>query len=64
MYKGLLIHSLLCSEFVELTLNNNDIELQTPIEYVVGYICKGLLDSQVINGGGKGRNTPNQELSK
>lgn len=45
-------------------INNNDIELQTPIEYVVGYICKGLLDSQVINGGGKGRNTPNQELSK
>ena len=30
----------------------------------VGYICKGLLDSQVISGGGKGRNTPNQELSK
>ena len=26
-------------------INNNDIELQTPIEYVVGYICKGLLDS-------------------
>ncbi|MBF1464787.1 hypothetical protein [Prevotella pallens] len=45
-------------------INNNDIELQTPIEYVVGYICKGLLDSQVINGGWKGRNTPNQELSK
>lgn len=45
-------------------INNNDIELQTPIEYVVGYICKGLLDSQVINGGGKGRNIPNQELSK
>ena len=36
-------------------INNNDIELQTPIEYVVGYICKGLLDSQVISGGGKGR---------
>ena len=31
-------------------INNNDIELQTPIEYVIGYICKGLLDSQVING--------------
>ena len=45
-------------------INNNDIELQTPIEYVVGYICKGLLDSQVIEGGVKGRNTPNQELSK
>ncbi len=45
-------------------INNNDIELQTPIEYVVGYICKGLLDSQVISGGGKERNTPNQELSK
>ena len=45
-------------------INNNDIELQTPIEYVVGYICKGLLDSQVISDGGKGRNTPNQELSK
>ena len=45
-------------------INNNDIELQTPIEYVVGYICKGLLDSQVIKGGVKGRNTPNQELSK
>ncbi|WP_449023524.1 hypothetical protein [Prevotella pallens] len=45
-------------------INNNDIELQTPIEYVVGYICKGLLDSQVISGGGKGRNTSNQELSK
>ena len=45
-------------------INNNDIELQTPIEYVVGYICKGLLDSLVINGGGKERNTPNQELSK
>ena len=44
--------------------NNNDIELQTPIGYVVGYICKGLLDSQVIKGGVKGRNTPNQELSK
>ena len=29
-------------------INNNDIELQTSIEYVVGYICKGLLDSQVI----------------
>ena len=28
-------------------INNNDIELQTSIEYVVGYICKGLLDSQV-----------------
>ncbi|RGK92379.1 hypothetical protein [Prevotella disiens] len=34
-------------------INNNDIELQTPIEYVVGYICKGLLDSQVISGGGE-----------
>lgn len=45
-------------------INNNDIELQTPMEYVVGYICKGLLDSQVISGGGKGRNTPSQELSK
>ena len=45
-------------------INNNDIELQTSIEYVVGYICKGLLDSQVISDGGKGRNTPNQELSK
>ena len=45
-------------------INNNDIELQTPIEYVVGYICKGLLDSQVIKGGVKGRNTPNQKLSK
>ena len=45
-------------------INNNDIELQTPIEYVVGYICKGLLDSQVIKGGVKGRNTPNRELSK
>ena len=45
-------------------INNNDIELQTPIEYVVGYICKGLLDSQVIKGGVKGRNTPNQEQSK
>lgn len=45
-------------------INNNDIELQTSIEYVVGYICKGLLDSQVIKGGVKGRNTPNQELSK
>ena len=45
-------------------INNNDIELQTPIEYVVGYICKGLLDSRVISGGGKGRNTPNQKLSK
>ena len=45
-------------------INNNDIELQTPIEYVVGYICKGLLDSQVIKGGVKGRNTPTQELSK
>ena len=45
-------------------LDNNDIKLQTPIEYVVGYICKGLLDSQVISDGGKGRNTPNQELSK
>ena len=45
-------------------INNNDIELQTSIEYVVGYICKGLLDSQVISCGGKGRNTPNQELSK
>lgn len=45
-------------------INNNDIELQTPIEYVVGYICKGLLDSQVISDGEKRRNTPNQELSK
>ena len=45
-------------------INNNDIELQIPIEYVVGYICKGLLDSQVIKGGVKGRNTPNQEMSK
>ena len=36
-------------------INNNDIELQTPIEYVIGYICKGLLDSQVISDGGKGR---------
>ena len=45
-------------------INNNDIELQTPIEYVVGYICKGLLDCQVISSGGKERNTPNHELSK
>ena len=30
-------------------INNNDIELQTPIEYVVGYICKGLLDSNILN---------------
>ena len=35
-------------------LDNNDIELLTPIEYVVGYICKGLLDC----------NAPNQELSE
>ena len=30
-------------------LDNNDIELETPIEYVVGYICKGLLDSNNLN---------------
>ena len=30
-------------------LDNNDIELQTPIEYVVGYICKGLLDNNILN---------------
>ena len=35
-------------------LDNNDIELLTPIEYVVGYICKGLLDC----------NAPNRELPK
>lgn len=50
-------------------INNNDIELQTPIEYVVGYICKGLLDSQVISGGGKGvilqiRNCQNKKNNK
>ena len=28
-------------------VDNNDIELQTPIEYVVGYICKGVLDGQI-----------------
>lgn len=26
-------------------VDNHDIELLTPIEYVVGHICKGLLDS-------------------
>lgn len=35
-------------------LDNNDIELLTPIEYVVGYICNGLLDC----------NASNRELSK
>lgn len=25
---------------IEELVENNDIELQTPIEYVVGYICK------------------------
>lgn len=30
-------------------LDNNDIKLQTPIEYVVGYICKGLLDCNNLN---------------
>lgn len=34
-------------------LNNNDIELKTPIEYVVGYICKGLFDSHAITIKGK-----------
>lgn len=28
---------------IEELVENNDIELQTPIEYVVGYICKNLL---------------------
>ena len=27
---------------IEELVENNDIELQTPIEYVVGYICKNL----------------------
>ena len=52
------------NDLINNLINNNDIELQTPIEYVVGYICKGLLDSQVISSGGKERNTPNHELSK
>lgn len=25
-------------------IDNNDLELYTPIEYVVGYLCKGLDD--------------------
>jgi len=25
-------------------IDNNDLELYTPIEYVVGYLCKGLND--------------------
>ena len=27
---------------IEELVENNDIELQTPIEYVVGYICKNI----------------------
>lgn len=27
---------------IEELIENNDIELQTPIEYVVGYICKNI----------------------
>ncbi len=34
---------------IEDLIANNDIELLTPIEYVVGYICKGLTKKKVKN---------------
>ena len=40
-------------------INNNDIELQTSIEYAVGYICKGLLDSQITK-----VSHPNKQIEK
>ena len=30
---------------IEDLVENNDIELSTPIEYVVGYICKNISES-------------------
>gem|GEM_PF-2396761 len=52
--KGLIImvtkyHQMDLKIIINDLLDNNDIELQTPIEYVVGYICKGLLDSNNLN---------------
>ncbi len=29
-------------------VENNDIELQTPIEYVIGYICRNLSSTEKI----------------
>ena len=34
------------SQLIANLRDNHDIELLTPMAYVVGYICKGLQDSQ------------------
>ena len=44
------------NDLINNLINNNDIELQTPIEYVVGYICKGLLESNNLNRGCQKKN--------
>ena len=33
---------------IEELVENNDVELQTPIEYVVGYICRSISSNKKI----------------
>lgn len=35
---------------IEDLVENNDIELSTPIEYVVGYICKKISSTDISSG--------------
>lgn len=35
---------------IEDLVENNDIELSTPIEYVVGYICKNISSTDLSSG--------------
>ncbi|MBD9246502.1 hypothetical protein [Prevotella sp.] len=35
---------------IEDLVENNDIELSTPIEYVVGYICKNISSTDISSG--------------
>lgn len=45
----------ICKSSIEDLVENNDIELFTPIEYIVGHICKNI-SSTDINSGEKSPN--------
>ena len=50
MYKGPLIHSLLCSEFVELTLKRSvsgHIDLETDLNKIGSYLLSHLIGSTI-----------------
>ncbi len=40
----------ICKSSIEDLVENNDIELFTPIEYIVGHICKNISSTDINSG--------------